>query len=282
MRPALLVLLATAAPAAEIRVDHFTVCGEDLTAMRARLTAAGIASEPGGPHSNHATQMALTSFPDGSYLELIALQANADPKAVAAHEWSKQIRANAGPCAWAIRTADVAAERARLESAHVAVGQPQRSGRNRPDGVRLDWETLQIGDQTRGAFFPFLIHDFSAREARAYPSGRPTTTRFSGIAKIVIAVKDLPAAIALYQSAFSLAPPRRRKDPTLDADLAEFDGTPVVLAAPANTSSWLAQRLRDLGEGPYAFVLKSQPPNPASGKITWLDHTQLGWRLGIE
>lgn len=288
MRLSLLLLLAIAAQAAEIRVDHFTVCGEDLNAMRAQLSAAGIASEAGGAHSNHATEMALTSFPDGSYLESIAIQANGDPKAIAAHEWSKQMRAHAGPCAWAIRTADIAAERARLEAAHVAVGQPQRSGRNRPDGVRLDWETLQIGDQTRGTFFPFLIHDFSAREARAYPSGRATTNQFSGIAKVVIAVNDLAAAIALYRSAFSLAAPRRQKDAAFGADLAWFSGTPVVLAAPANGASWLSQRLRDIGEGPCAFVLKAQERKPASGaawfgaKIDWFDRAKLGWRLGVE
>ena len=69
--------------------------------MQARLSALGIPSEFGGPHSNHATQMALTGFPDGSYLELIALQDKPDAKAVAAHYWSEQIQGNAGPAAWA-------------------------------------------------------------------------------------------------------------------------------------------------------------------------------------
>ena|SRR5947207_11346068 len=66
--------------AAELTIDHVTVAGKDLKAMRASLAAAGIQSEYGGPHSNHATEMALTSFPDGSYLELIAIQPNADPR----------------------------------------------------------------------------------------------------------------------------------------------------------------------------------------------------------
>ena len=73
---------------AELTIDHVTVAGKDLKAMRASLAAAGVQSEYGGPHSNHATEMALTSFPDGSYLELIAIQPNADPKALAAHYWS--------------------------------------------------------------------------------------------------------------------------------------------------------------------------------------------------
>ena len=79
--------------AAELTVDHVSVAGTDLKQMQARLAALGIPSEYGGPHNNHATQMALTSFPDGSYLELIALQEKPDAKAVAAHYWSKQIQA---------------------------------------------------------------------------------------------------------------------------------------------------------------------------------------------
>ena len=33
--------------------------------------------------------MALASFPDGSYLELIAIQPKADPAALAAHYWQQ-------------------------------------------------------------------------------------------------------------------------------------------------------------------------------------------------
>ncbi len=60
--------------AADLTIDHVTVAGKDLKAMQAALTALGIPTEYGGPHSNHATEMALTSFPDGSYLELIAIR----------------------------------------------------------------------------------------------------------------------------------------------------------------------------------------------------------------
>src|SRR5689334_13701611 len=71
--------------AAQLQVDHVTVAGRDLGTLRRALDSAGIANEYGGPHANHATEMALTSFPDGSYLELIAIQPQADPKAVAAN-----------------------------------------------------------------------------------------------------------------------------------------------------------------------------------------------------
>src|SRR5436309_237444 len=98
--PALVLPLALAA--ADLKIDHVTVAGAQLDAMRKALTAAaGIPTEYGGPHSNHATEMALVSFPDGSYLELMGIQPKPDPAAVSAHVWSRFLQNNAGPCAFA-------------------------------------------------------------------------------------------------------------------------------------------------------------------------------------
>src|ERR1700735_3984030 len=147
-RLAYCTFLATVAIAQNFRIDHVTVAGKDIKAMQKALDAVGVRTEYGGPHSNHATEMAIASFPDGSYLELIAIQPKADPVALAAHEWHKFLESDGGPCAWAIRPADFTAETARLRAASVAVTQ-QKSGRRRPGGVQLDWETAQIGP-TRG------------------------------------------------------------------------------------------------------------------------------------
>jgi hypothetical protein len=288
MRLLLLLLLLPPLHAAALQVDHVSACGANLKEMQARLKSAGIPSEAGGPHSNHATEMALTSFEDGSYLELIAIQATGDPKAIAAHEWSKQMKSSSGPCAWALRSADVGAEAARLQSAGITVSKPERSGRNRPDGVRLDWETLQIGTQPRGTFFPFLIHDISPRDARAFPSAKPSTEEFSGVSKVVIAVHDLEAAVAQYRKAFSLPAPRRQADTVFGAALAWFENTPVVLAAPASPQSWLTGRLAATGDGPAAVILKAAARKADTStvwfgsKIGWLDEKKLGWRLGFE
>ena len=59
---------------ADSKIDHVTVAGRDLQRMQAALNALGIATVYGGAHSNHATEMALASFPDGSYLEVMGLQ----------------------------------------------------------------------------------------------------------------------------------------------------------------------------------------------------------------
>ena len=126
--------------AADSKIDHVTVAGSDIQQMQAKLAGVGIASVYGGAHSNHATEMALVSFPDGSYLELMGIQPHADAAAVAGHVWAKFLRENAGPCAWAMRDKNLAAEVSRLKAAGVSVSAPVASGRTRPDGVRLEWE----------------------------------------------------------------------------------------------------------------------------------------------
>jgi hypothetical protein len=252
----------------------------DLKQMQAHLAAVGIPSEFGGAHVNGATQMAVTSFPDGSYLELIALQEHPDKKAVAEHYWSKQMVGNAGPAAWAVRSSDVSAEAARLRTAGITVSPPSKSGRQRPDGKRLDWETARVGGEPNGTFFPFLIRDVTPREARAFPSGKPTTTEFAGIRKVVIAVRDLKTSVARFREAYGLPAPSEEDDSALGARMAVFLGTPVVLAAPRNAASWLNQRLDQFGEGPCAFVLGGG--RGATKNISWFDFEKLGWRLGFE
>lgn len=256
-RLAFLILLPlVSARAADLRIDHVTIAGTRLEQMRQAFSSAtGISPEYGGAHANHATEMALVSFPDGSYLELMGLQPRADPAAVAAHTWSKFLRFNLGPCAFALRVPDVGAEVARLNAAGIKVGRPEKSGRTRPDGFALSWETADVGPGARGSLFPFLIRDFTPREKRAWPTGEPTTKRFDGIAKVVIGVADIDDAIAQYRRAYNLPAPKRQIDEDFGADLAWFEGTPIVLAQGLGAESWLARRVAGYGAAPCAFIL---------------------------
>lgn len=284
------LVLPIALAAADLKIDHGTVAGEHLDAMRKALTAAaGVPTEYGGPHSNHATEMALVSFPDGSYLELMGIQAKPDPAALAAHDWSKFLQNNAGPCAFALRVTDISAEVRQLKSAGITTGGAEASGRTRPDGTKLVWQTVNVGPGRRGSLFPFLIADLTPRENRAYPSGKPTTDHFGGIAKVVVGVHDLEGAITQYRRAFQLAAPLRQKDARFGADLAWFEGTPVVLAQGVDGNAWLSRRVREYGDAPVAFVLKAGSNRVAGSSsqwfghsIVWADDAKLGWRLGFE
>jgi hypothetical protein len=287
----LLAILTTITFGADSKVDHVTIAGSDLKQMQARLASVGIVSVYGGAHSNHATEMALVSFPDGSYLELMGIPANADAQAVTAHVWGKFLKENAGPTAWAMRTKDLAAEVSRLKAAGVTVSPPSGSGRLRPDGVQLEWETSDVGGGIRGTFFPFLIQDKTPRAQRVYPQGKPVTREFRGVARVVIAVRNLDDAIKRYHEAYGEPPPIKQADPGFGAYLALLGNLPVVLAQPLNTESWLTERLDQFGEGPCAFVLAAVNPGhfQAASKarwfgaeVSWFPVEKLGWRLGFE
>ena len=277
--------------AADSRIDHVTIAGSDIKRMQAKLASVGIPSVYGGAHSNHATEMALVSFPDGSYLELMGIQSNAAAEAVAGHVWAKFLTGNAGPCAWAMREKNLAAEAMRLKAAGVAVSAPVESGRTRPDGVRLEWETSDVGGDTRGTFFPFLIEDRTRREQRAFPRGKPVTKEFRGVTRVVIAVRNLDDAIRRYQQAYGVPRPIKQVDRNFGGYLALLGNLPVVLAQPLNGGSWLAARIERFGEGPCAFVLAAVNPEHFKGgvrtrwfgaEISWFDEEKLGWRLGFE
>ena len=155
MKSAILAVCCAAALAgAELKIDHVTVAGMHLDEMRQALTAAtGMPTEYGGPHSNHATEMALVSFPDGSYLELMGIQTKADPAAVAKHEWHTCLVEKPGPCAFALRVTDMAHEVGALRSAGIEMSEPVTAGRTRPDGRKLEWQTVNIGSGVRGQYF---------------------------------------------------------------------------------------------------------------------------------
>jgi hypothetical protein len=292
MRGALILsLLPALVSAADLKIDHVTIAGSSLKEMQANLSTAGIPPVYGGAHTNGATEMALVSFPDGSYLELMAPQAAADAHLVDLQPWAKFLRGNGGPCAWAAREKDLAAEIARLRAAGIPVSTPVRGGRQRPDGARMEWETSDVGTEVRGAFFPFLIRDLTDRGLRAFPQAKLVNRDFRGVAKVVIAVRDLDAAIKRYRQAYGSPAPIEQVDPGLGAHLALLGGVPVVLAQPLTPESWLNERLDQFGEGPCAFVLGANRPgryHAASAtrwfgiEISWFDSGKLGWRLGFE
>ena len=289
-----LLLLAICGPwltAADLKIDHATVAGSDLKKMQAALAAVGLPSVYGGAHTNHTTEMALISFPDGSYLEVMGIQPGADAKQVEQHVWSRFLSGDAGPCAWAVREQDLAAEIRRLQTAGIPVSPPAKSGRERPDGVRLEWQTSDVGTGTRGALFPFLIQDFTRREQRAFPQGKPGNRDFRGIGKVVIAVKNLDDAIQRYHQAYGAPPPIKQVDKDFGAHLALVAGAPVILAQPLTADSWLAGRLDRFGEGPCAFLLAashaekyrtSSKTRWFGAEVEWFDPAVLGWRLGFE
>jgi catechol 2,3-dioxygenase-like lactoylglutathione lyase family enzyme len=291
----------------QLRVDHVTMCGSDLDAMRRACTTVGLPSEYGGPHANRATHMALVGFEDGSYLELIAPFA---PEAAATGmmgDWAKYMRENAGPSAWAVASSDIHAEVQRLRTAGIPVRGPDPGGRTRADGTDLQWETAILGAGSAGSLLPFMIQDKTSRSLRVQPSAALEGSGITGVGAVVLGVRDLEEAAAQFRRAYGWSEPAREENPEFGASLAHFPGTPVTLAAAVagrasrphvgrqDAGATPGARLDRFGECPAAFLLST--PNVASAvqrfrlqpasawfgrRLAWFDSTRLGsMRLGV-
>jgi glyoxalase-like protein len=282
---------ATAESPRPLKVDHVTICGPDLSALQDAFARLGLAAEYGGPHATGGTHMAVIGLEDGSYVELVAPLKGG---AVTESGWSRLMRANAGACAWAVGSADIQKDVDALKSAGLPVDGPFPGGRKKPDGKVLQWRTAALGTQQAGAMLPFMIQDGTPREWRVRPSASAGQIGLSGVAAVVLGVKDMDAAVNLFRKAYGWPVPAREDHPEFGAKLAYFPGTPVILAGVLQADGWLAQRLQELGECPIAFLLggpdfekasaKAEPaPRPWFGlKLAWFDaETLQGARVGV-
>jgi len=237
-----------------LAIDHVTICGSHLERMRADFAAIGLRTVYGGRHANGMTHMDLLTFPDGSYVELIAPFASLAGAGGMMSGWVKLMEGDAGSGAWAVRSTDIHAETSRLRSAGVEVRGPEVGGRQRTDGTQLEWETAMVGPGSAGSVLPFLIEDKTARDLRV-PD--PPASEIEGVGAVVIGVRDLKVSIAVFQRAFGLKDASMEEHRDFGATLAHFAHSPVILALPTNASSWLADRLDQFGECPAAFLLKA-------------------------
>ena len=276
----------------DLKIDHVTVCGRDLERMRGAFAEVGLATEYGGRHANGLTHMALAGFEDGSYLELIAPVDAADPTLAAQGTgmmsgWMSLMVGEAGAGAWAVRAKGIHDEVERLRERGIAVRGPERGGRTRPDGTPLEWETAIIGAGAAGSVLPFMIEDRTERGLRVQVSEGTRQTGFTGVAAVVIGVRDLPGASRLLDRAFGLGRAVVEEHAELGLRLASFSGTPVMLAEPLGTS-WLSERLERFGECPAGFVLAASREMKVARtsswfgrRIGWLDERALGAWVGV-
>jgi hypothetical protein len=235
-----------------VRVDHVPICLAELGPVQQAFADAGLTPDYGGPHATGGTHMALLGFDDGSYFELLAPQ---KPGSAQGSAEAALLAGSAGPCMWAVSTADIKTELERLRKQGIATDGPYPGGRTRPDGQVIRWETAGIGPGRRGGLLPFLIQDHTAHSLRVQVSASVHGSGLSGIAVVVIGVKDLATSIALFRKAYGWEVPRTEEQKEFGARLAYFSGTPVVLATPLEANSWITHRLEKFGDGPVASLV---------------------------
>ena len=282
--------MAAPPPPKQIKVDHASVCGSKLDVLQKEFAAAGLTPDYGGPHAHGGTQMALLGFEDGSYLELIAPK---DGQTAGDSSWAEMIAGDAGPCAWAIGTTTLKEDLDELKARGLSVEGPSAGSRARPDGTVIRWETGGVRDRAPGAILPFMIQDKTPRELRVRPSASVKGSGLKGIEIVVIGVKDLDAAVALFRRAYGWSAPQFEEHKEFGARLAYFPGTPVMLTASWDKESWLADRLLKFGDSPAAYLLGAHdlkdgrfrltPGGEWFGKkVSWFEAKSLGGiHLGV-
>ncbi len=273
-----------------LQVDHVSVCGANLDALRQMFADVGLAPDFGGPHGNGITQMAAVGFDDGTYIELIA---PIKPGVTAGAPWAKYMSDEAVTCAWAVGTTDAAAEVDRLKKAGVQVSAPEHGNRKRPDGMSVEWMMAGVGSGTLGSTLPFFIEDLTPHAWRIQTSASVQGAPVGGVANVVVGVSNLEAAIALFRKAYGWAEPLTETQRDI-GKLAYFPGEPVILATPTG-GGWLSEHISKYGETPVAYLLSASDFGAAAKKyklsgtktwfgqrVGWFDERKLkGVRLGV-
>ena len=273
--------------------DHALICTSDLAPIQQGFADVNLAPDYGGHHGHAATQMAQLGFQDGTY---IGIEAPAIASAETDTPQSALMKANAGPCGWSVTSTDMKSDLERLSHLGIKVGVPEGRSRTRPDGTTAEWQSASVGAGAPGSNLPFLIQDKTPRSNRApHPSPSTQGTGLTGVAIVILGVRNLDENIALFRKAYDWPAPRIENHPEYGAKLAYFAGTPVILASPSAPDSWLAQRLEKLDQCPIAFLLGTRdwkltaahfslPPaiNWFNLNISWFDVNKLlGVRLGV-
>ncbi len=174
------------------RIDHVVVAVRDVAAAISDYATVGLRATYGGVHGDGRTENALVCFADGTYVELVAFR---DHPGVAGHRWWPPLQRGEGFVDYCLEASDLDAERERLTGAGLAVSGPTPGARDRPDGRRLEWRTLQVGAGATESALPFLIEDRTPRADRA-PGTAPTDHPLgvSGIAALRLVARDVVAA----------------------------------------------------------------------------------------
>ena len=278
-----------------LHLDHVTMCGSDLEAMRGAFREVGLNTTYGGPHANGVTHMDLLAFEDGSYLELIAPLAAMGGASGVMSGWARLMEGDAGASAWAVRSNDIRGEAQQLRESGIEVRGPEAGGRKRADGFALEWETAIVSPGAAGSVLPFVIEDRTPREMRVPEASRSAGNLISGVAAVVLGVRHLEASVARFRRAYELREPRLEPREDLGMTIAFFPGTPVMLACALKDDSGLKERIGRFGECPAACLLGTRELDAAieryrlgnpdvwfERRLAWFDESRLrGTRLGV-
>ena len=183
-----------------LHLDHVVIAVHDLDAAIHRYRAMGFTIVKGGVHANRATQNALITFADETYLELLASTGESPlPDLI---DFSVLLPAHneetpdVDVAGFALRSDDLAVDLAQLREAGFTTGEVVPGERRREDSTIVRWALAQLDD----GFAPFAIQDVTPRNWRI--SGDPALTthmnKVVGLHNVAVGVYDLDAVHARY------------------------------------------------------------------------------------
>ncbi|WP_027474876.1 VOC family protein [Curvibacter gracilis] len=241
-------------------LDHIVIAVQQLDRAIADYRALGFQVLIGGRHNGRTSHNALVVFQDGSYLELIAWEGPAPQE-----RWYTTLQsAGEGLVDFALLPGDTTEVlNAARSRGLLSLEGPFDGARLRPDGAQLRWQTARHASPD----LPFLCGDISPRALRVSesPADRLHPNGALGVARLDIAVLDLPTSLARYQA---LLGPDLAAGPVLLREGVQqisltLGSTELRLLSPASEQADGAQaqalkhRLATRGEGPCALVLRS-------------------------
>jgi hypothetical protein len=248
-----------------LSLDHIVIAVADLDAAHADFSKLGFTVLRGGEHANGITHNVLVIFEDGAYLELIAWK-RPDP----GNRWSDVFHtAGEGFVDYALLPDDIAAVVANAQARGLDIEDPVFGGRNRPDGERLEWRTAR----SPGSDVPFLCGDVTPRSLRVQEGAvRRHANGVTGVAELVVAVRDLDASLARNAALLPDTTPERHEtslsgSPARTAAFTLGNGSRVILASPTGPGP-LAGHLAARGEGPFSVALRGVQPGALDIALT--------------
>jgi hypothetical protein len=261
------------------RIDHIVIGVRDLSQASADYAAAGCIVTPGGEHTgSRRTHNALIAFADATYLELLAYH---DPDTPRDDDpWWQRLTHGEGFLDFALRMDDATAEASTLQSRGVTVRGPFTGGRERPDGQRVAWRSLEV--EGMGPM-PFLIEDLTPRRLRI-PDGAATEHPL-GVARLLalaLVVEDLEASAASFAALLgSAGVPLAAPMDGVDAALRFTIGPHTIdVLTPTGPESVPGRVLGARGPAPYALILGATDTSSNTAKTLPLAQTH-GARISM-
>lgn len=237
-------------------IDHIVIAVPDLERAIAGFSELGFTVVPGGQHSGLGTHNALIAFADGAYFELIAFRVQGSP-----HPWFNAVRKGGGLTDFCMQTDNLDADVAAFKRAGARISEPFAMERQRPDGYAVKW-VLAVAQPPSAGATPFLIRDATPRDERV-PRERAHRNGASGIRTLTVAVRDVAATRALYQSVLGTRGREVRRDDLEAAGVKVIAGPhELQFIAPASERSAVARWLRSRGPSPFEVTLRGRSPRP--------------------